>query len=105
MQDLSPDEMYGIAKKVNREFSEYPLHTHAALSQLISIGFQHRQVAEQRAEKLEHDKLQERDLKLREQATELMRAQTIAAAGGKVLQPAAYPATGGLKAGPESVAQ
>lgn len=75
MQELSHDEMYGIAKKISREFSEYPLHTHGALIQMVNIGFEHRKLAMQRAEKEAHDAAQERALKMQEQQIGLAMAE------------------------------
>jgi len=75
MQDLTQDEMFGIAKKISRELSEYPLHTHGALIQLVNIGFEHRKIAMQRADKERQDAENARVLKLREQEIGLLQAE------------------------------
>ena len=75
MQDLTQDEMFGIAKKISRELSEYPLHTHGALIQLVNIGFEHRKIAMQRADKERQDAENARALKLREQEIGLFQAE------------------------------
>ena len=75
MQDLTQDEMFGIAKKISRELSEYPLHTHGALIQLVNIGFEHRKIAMQRADKERQDAENARALKLREQEIGLLQAE------------------------------
>ncbi len=75
MQDLSHDEIYVIAKKISRELSEFPLHSHGALIQLINIGFEHRKLTMQRAEKEAQDAQHERALRLQEQQIGLMEAE------------------------------
>lgn len=72
-QELTSDEMYGIAKKFNREMEEFPLHTHSAITELIRCGMQHRQLA-MKAEAQEQQIAQEnRVLAIREHEMEQVR--------------------------------
>lgn len=75
MQDLTPEEMYGIAKKFNAQLMNYPMHTHSAVMELARVGMQHRNLAEQKADRDNQIAMQERAMKLQEQQVELARAE------------------------------
>jgi hypothetical protein len=50
MKEITPDEMYGIAKKFNHEMDELPIETHSAIVELIRVGRDHRNIQMQRAD-------------------------------------------------------
>lgn len=70
-QELSSDEMYGIAKKFNRELEQLPMHTHSAICELIRVGMQHRNLAMQAAAQAAGIEQQNKALKIREQEVSL----------------------------------
>lgn len=68
MQEVTAEQMYGIAKKFNKEMEDFPLHSHSAIVELVRVGMQHRSLAVQRAE-------QEAQIARQEQALDLQRQQ------------------------------
>lgn len=74
-QELSSDEMYGIAKKINRELEQLPMHTHSAICELVRVGMQHRNLAMQAAAQAAQSEQQSKALKIREQELQLMTMQ------------------------------
>ena len=65
-QEITSDELFGIAKKVNRELETLPLHTHSAIVNMITTGMQHRQLAMQAANQQEQMALKDRSLRIQE---------------------------------------
>ena len=75
-QEITSEEMYGIAKRVNRELEVFPMHTHSAICEMIRVGMQHRNLAMQDAVRREQADKQERALKMQE--TQMKMAQDAA---------------------------
>jgi hypothetical protein len=94
-QQLSSDEMYGIAKKINRELEQFPMHTHSAIVEMVRVGMQHRNLGMQADVQAKQQEQQERMLKMQAQLAQLaqMAAQREAASRiklvGKTDEPAA----------------
>lgn len=65
-QELSSSELFGIAKRINNELEALPLHTHAAIVQLVTVGRDHRNIAMQHANKVAQEEAQERIIKIKE---------------------------------------
>jgi hypothetical protein len=72
-QNLSSNEMYGIAKRINNELEEFPMHTHSAIVEMVRVGMQHRNLTMQADQNAKTAGLQERALKVQEQQTQLAR--------------------------------
>lgn len=91
--EVKGDELFGIAKKMNRELEELPLHTHSAIVEALRLSMQHRQIAMQRAEheaQIERQnkqiEIQQNQLKLAQAADErAARAELKAAEAGPQL--------------------
>ena len=83
-QQLTPDEMYGIAKKINRDLEQFPMHTHSAMVEMIRVGMQHRNLALQAAEQQHQKEQQERVLKIQEQQAALSRMAAERQAAGRI---------------------
>lgn len=73
MQQPTADEMYGIAKKFNRELEAFPMHTHSAIVEMVRVGMQHRNLVLQNEQNLKQQQQQERVLKVGEHRAELAR--------------------------------
>lgn len=73
--EVKGDELLGIAKKMNRELEELPLHSHSAIVEALRVCMQHRQIAMQRAEHERQVEMQQRELDQREEALKLERRQ------------------------------
>lgn len=69
---MSSDEMYGLAKKMNRDLEQLPLHTHGAIIQLVNIAFEHRKLAMQRAEKEKQEAQQAKVIEFQERQTKIL---------------------------------
>jgi len=89
--------MFGIAKKIDNELNDLPLHTHQAIVQMISVGAQHRQVAMQRKE---HEEQMERQKQALEQNEARLKLEQLANE-----RAAAAQAHAALKPQPELVKQ
>lgn len=70
-QQLSSNEMYGIAKKINNELEQFPMHTQSAIVEMVRVGMQHRNLAQQAELQAAQQAQQERMLKIQEQQTQL----------------------------------
>jgi hypothetical protein len=77
-QQLSSDEMYGIAKKINRELEQFPMHTHSAIVEMVRVGMQHRNLGMQADVQAKQQEQQERMLKMQEQQQQAQLAQMAA---------------------------
>jgi hypothetical protein len=87
-QELAPEELYGIAKRIDRELEALPLHTHSAICEMVRCGMQHRQLAMQAAHQQEQKDQQTRQLNLQEQHMKMQQdAQSRAAAAAMVEKP------------------
>lgn len=87
-QELSSDEMYGIGKRINRELEAFPLHTHGAIMQMVTVGFQHRNEVMKHAHMQQQQDAQERILRIKEHEMDMQRQaneQNAAAALGPLL--------------------
>jgi hypothetical protein len=79
--EVKGDELFGIAKKFNRELEELPLHTHSAIVEALRISVQHRQIAMQRAEHEAEMERRNQQIELQKKQVDLaMRAEERAAA-------------------------
>ena len=76
MAEVTSEEMYGIAKKFNKDMEALPMHTHSAIVELIRVGMQHRILAMQKADKDRNDALQERAVEVQEQQIALAREES-----------------------------
>lgn len=65
-QELTSAEMYGIAKRINTELEALPLHTHAAIVEMVTVGKAHRNLVLQHASKVAQEDQQERIIKIKE---------------------------------------
>lgn len=83
-QELTSDEMFGIAKKFNRELEQFPMHTHSAICEMVRVGMQHRNLAMQDSDRREANDRQERTLKLQEQHMQMQQDAAEKAAIGKI---------------------
>ena len=70
-QELSSEEIYGIAKKINLQLEPFKLHTHSAIIEMVRVGLQHRQLDCERQNKTKMDDERARALTLQEQHTQL----------------------------------
>lgn len=59
---LTSAELFGMSKRINNELEELPIQTHSALLQLLNVALQHRNLCEQRKEKLAQDARQQQAL-------------------------------------------
>lgn len=66
LQEITSDEIFGIAKKFNRELDALPMHTHSAICEMVRVGMQHRNLAMQDADRREKADREERVLKIQE---------------------------------------
>lgn len=89
-QEITSDEMYGIAKKFNRELEAFPMHTHSAICEMIRVGMQHRNLAMQAANQQEQKDQQDRVLKFQEHQMKMQQEAADRAAVERLgpLQPA-----------------
>lgn len=74
MPELKSDELYGVAKKINRELEDLPLHQHSAVVELVRVGMQVRAIGFERAEKEQQMAQRDRQLQLQEQQLKLAQA-------------------------------
>ena len=72
-QEIPSNELFGIAKRINSELEALPLHTHAAIVQMVTVGKDHRNLALQRAHQQEQQDQQERIIRIKE--AEMQHAQ------------------------------
>jgi len=82
--ELRTEELFGTAKKWTLEMEAVPLEQHGALVQHLQIGFNMRQLKQQREEHLaqiarqdKQQELQERGLRMHEDLTQKQRALEI----------------------------
>ncbi len=68
---LSSAELFGMSKRINNELEELPIQTHSALLQMLNVGLQHRNLCEQRKEKLRQDAMQQQALDNQSKAIQL----------------------------------
>lgn len=89
IQEIKSDEVFGIAKKMNRELEALPLHTHSAIAELVKVGVQHRNLAMQHASQQEQKSQQERVLAIQEHQIQMQKdaAQKQAVAGMALVPP------------------
>lgn len=75
MEQVTPNEMYGIAKKFNEQLMAYPMHTHSAIVELVRCGMQHRNLQEQADDRDRQRAQQERMLDIQQQQVDIARAE------------------------------
>jgi hypothetical protein len=64
-QEVPVEELYGIARRVTLELNKLPIHQHSAVTEMINVGIQVRNISMQRQEKLRQDE-EQHELKLRQ---------------------------------------
>jgi hypothetical protein len=80
MQELSSEELYGIAKRINKELEAFPMHTHSAILEMARVGMQHRNLAMQAQNNAEQKEQQDRVLAIQEHQVRMQREQADRAA-------------------------
>ncbi len=66
MREISPSEMYGVAKKFTLEMMELPIHTHLAIVEMVRVGIQHRNLGEQLEDRKKNEAIQARQPAMQE---------------------------------------
>jgi hypothetical protein len=79
-QELSSEEIYGIAKRINKELEVTPMHTHSAICEMIRVGMQHRNLAMQAQNNADQKEQQDRVLAIQEHQVRMQREQADKAA-------------------------
>jgi len=82
----SSDELYGIAKRINRELDGLQIHSHGAIVEMVKVGFEHRNMGLKKAFQDQQVAQQERALKMQEQQMALAK-EAAAKRDAKALQP------------------
>jgi hypothetical protein len=65
-QEITSQELYGIAKRINSELEALPLHTHSAVVEMLTIGKDHRNLVLKSAQMNLQNDQQERIIRLKE---------------------------------------
>lgn len=72
---MRSEELYGIAKKMNGQLEELPLHQHSAVVEMVKVGMQARALGEQHAAQEAQRAMQERQLAATEAQIKLAEQQ------------------------------
>lgn len=73
--ELRSEELYGIAKKMNAQLEDLPLHQHSAVVEMVKVGMQARALGEQHAAQQAQREMQERQLAATEAQIKLAQEQ------------------------------
>lgn len=65
-QEISSEEVFGIAKRINKELEAFPIYTHSAIVELVTVGKDHRNLVLKAAEMNFRNDQQERIIRLKE---------------------------------------
>jgi len=83
-QELSSNEIFGIAKKFNAEIEQFPMHTHSAIVEMVRVGMQHRNLSMQAAAQEAQKEMQEKQLAMQQQMLDHQQKQADRAAIEKI---------------------
>lgn len=73
VQQVTVEEMFGIAKKFALQLKAFPLETESAIVEMVRVSMQHRSLQEQKAHGLAEMALKERHVAMQEQQMQLAR--------------------------------
>lgn len=73
LQQISTEEMFGIAKKFALQLKSFPMETESAIVEMVRVSMQHRNLQMQREQQQAEMDNRQRETAMREQQLELMR--------------------------------
>jgi hypothetical protein len=72
-QQITVEEMFGIAKKFALQLKAFPLETESAIVEMVRVSMQHRSLQEQKAHSLAEMALKERHVAMQESQMQMAR--------------------------------
>jgi hypothetical protein len=73
VQQITTEEMFGIAKKFALQLKQFPMETESAIVEMIRVSMQHRNLQMQREQQLAEMELKNRHVAMQEKQIELQR--------------------------------